>query len=83
MKSGKRDYFYFDFENNTSGWIRRKRNQFGYIYLLCLTLLRLFEIGLKFRMLSLSTDSTQRKIRRLNKALLGSFKSLLQNENRS
>ena len=37
MKSGKRDYFYFDFENNTSGWIRRRRNQFGYIYLLCLT----------------------------------------------
>jgi hypothetical protein len=37
MKSGKRDYFYFEFENNTSGWIRRKRNQFGYIYLLCLT----------------------------------------------
>jgi hypothetical protein len=36
-KSGKRDYFYFDFENNTSGWIRRRRNQFGYIYLLCLT----------------------------------------------
>jgi hypothetical protein len=43
MKSRKRDYFYFDFENNTSGWIRRKRNQFGYIYLLCHDLKRRFD----------------------------------------